>query len=151
MAYLRLPYKDIAQVMPYVKQQIEESIPYCEKRFGGIDDITELFRELKGITTFEYDPEDMELLQTSQTLFEDNWHGKPGAGDCDCLTITAIAAMWVNGFSPYIILCGNGRKQPSHIYAGFLGRENNVVSFDLTEPYCGSRRKYKYYQLIEVV
>lgn len=148
--YIQLPYKDIAQVMPYIRIQIRDSVPYARKHFSGFDSAADLYRELKRITQFEYDPDDMELLQESKTLFEDNWHGIPGAGDCDCFTITAIAALLINGFDPYIILAGNGRSQPSHIYAGFLGRDNVVVPFDLTEKYCGQRRTYKYYQLIHV-
>lgn len=145
-----MPYKDINQVMPWLYRQIRESIPYCKKHFTGFNSPDELFRYLKSMTRFKYDPDDMELLQTAETLFENNWHGQPGLGDCDCFTILAVACLWVNNFTPYIILAGNGKRQPSHIYAGVLGANNRVDSFDLTEPFFGSRREYKYYQLLPV-
>lgn len=110
----------------------------------------DLFTWLKSRVKYTDDPPGNELIQSMQTLFFDNKHGRPGAGDCDCFTVSALACMMVQGWeNPRIYLTSRTRKFAQHIYAGvkFRGRE---YIFDLTNPRFDTERQYPYKQKLEL-
>ena len=142
----KYPYDDINQVMSLIRDQIIDSLKYASYNCPKFRTPENLYKWLKRRVTYIKDPVGIELLQTMQTLFDANRHGIPGAGDCDCFTITAIACMKVQGWSRCrIYLAGRTRKVPVHIYAGvkFKGKE---LIFDLTNDKINEERKYPYRQ-----
>jgi len=79
----------------------------------------------------------------------DNWHGMPGAGDCDCFTIAATSCFIVNSIPCEIVLAGNVKDEPTHIY-NYCKYGNNWIAFDLTEPNFGQERPYKYKEILKI-
>lgn len=143
-------YKDINQVMKAVRRQIIDSVPYCRKNFDGFRDPEELFTFLKNATTFVSDPDQVELIHESKSLFENNEHGIVGGGDCDDFTVTATACFIVNEFTPcFICLTGNSKVAPTHIY-NMVDYNGKRLVFDLTEPFIDMERPYKYKQILPI-
>lgn len=137
---------DINQVLEAIRTQIIDSVQYCFDNFSDFSSPEQLFNHLKTITTFEHDPTRVELIQTAKTLFENNVHGIPGAGDCDCFTVLAIACFIANGWSDFgIILAGRSKKYPSHIYTYVNG---NI--FDLTNAFINEERIYPLKQVLPI-
>lgn len=96
----------------------------------------QIFDHLKSRVTYKADPPNVELLQSMPSLFNDNYWGKSGWGDCDCFTITACAVLLENNFKTGFTLYGNER-QPSHIAADVYlpdGPMMRAIPFDLTAP-----------------
>jgi transglutaminase-like putative cysteine protease len=90
-----------------------------------------------------------ELLQRMESLFEDNYHGVSGAGDCDCFTIAAVACAVANDIPVRICIVGNSPKGPSHVYCEM--KENGKwVAFDLVNAFYGETKPYKYKKIIAV-
>jgi hypothetical protein len=142
------PYKNINQVMYYLRKQIIDSVEWCYNNIPVCSDPKELFYTLKKDVTFKDDPEGDELLQTAETLFDNNYHGRSGHGDCDCFTILAIASFIAQGWGHMdIVLAGRNNSAPVHIYAYIKFRGENFT-FDLTEPNFNQER---YYQLKQVL
>lgn len=110
-------------------------------------DAKDLFYLLKSATKFKHDRPGVEQIQSFQTLMTDNIHGEPGAGDCDCLTVAAVACLHLLDYPTGIILQGNG-KQPTHVLA-FYDKLNSRRPFDLTEGF-NQMRNYKYSQEIKM-
>jgi hypothetical protein len=81
---------------------------------------------------------------------DDNYHGKPGAGDCDCFTILTLAACEYLDFTPLkVALVGRKSSGPTHIYTMVWDEDKgDYCPFDLTNPYYCMQRKYKYQQLL---
>jgi hypothetical protein len=142
-------YKGINQTLLAIREQIVDSYDYCSQNLTARTP-EGLFNLIKANVVYRNDPKGIELLQTSQTMFENNYHGIRGAGDCDCFTITALAALMVNGFTDNeIVLAGRTNREPSHIYCRtFWNNEWKVL--DLTEPFYNQERKYKYKQTIRI-
>jgi hypothetical protein len=108
-----------------------------------------LFYFLKDHVTFKSDPPGIEHIKTAQTLF-----GKyKGHGDCDCFTVSALAALHVAvpKAKMYINLVGRRRSNPSHIYVS-IDYKGLHHYFDLTNPWYDFERKgnYRYKQQIPV-
>lgn len=142
----KFTYKDLEQCLFYLFIQIKQSVGYARGWLpGNIETPEELFNLLKANVTYKNDFPETELLQTMRTLFERNPHGIPGAGDCDCFTITATACCISLNMSCDIVLVGRTKREPVHIYNLVEGEP-----FDLTEGYFGEKRFYKYKQLIPV-
>jgi len=142
-------YRGINQTMLAIREQILDSYDYCANNFVA-NSPESLFKLIKANVIYKNDPPGVELLQTSETLFENNFHGVRGAGDCDCFTITAIAALMVNGFTENeIILAGKSKRQPSHIYCRTFWN-NRWYILDLTEPFFNKERNYPYKQSIRI-
>lgn len=148
-----LPYKDINQVLRYLKIQIKDSVPYACRNLPRFNNPEDLFAYLKKRVRYKNDKRGVEQLQTMQTLFNPrkNLHGIRGAGDCDCFTITAVASMLCQGWDNiYVLICGRQKSHPVHIYAVIYWRGERKV-FDLTNNrYNFEREGYKYYQEIPV-
>ena len=143
------PYRDINQVMRAIRHQVINSVEYCYSNLPRLNSPYQLWQALKPRVTFVHDPEKVELLQTAKTLFENNYHGQPGAGDCDCFAILVVACCVVQGWPVDIVLAGNSRTAPSHIYC-YVHDGNQRFTFDLTQPRFNQERQYKIYQTLPI-
>lgn len=142
----KMPYKDLTQVMKFVKIQILESIPFaCEVCPDFPNDSPEkLFNWLKSWVRYKNDPAGVELLQTMQTMYR-----KGGWGDCDCFTITTVACMVACGYKKIdVILVGRKPTNAVHIYTQCV--VNGVrYTFDLTNRNFNTERSYPYKQTLK--
>jgi len=145
----RIPYKNIKHTVSMMQRQISESLDYAAGFVPRDTDPKELFWILRQNTVYKNDPPGVELLQSMHSLFEDNYWGIPGAGDCDCFTITATACAVVSEIPTRIILVGNSPSAPSHVYNEVLDR-NKWRPFDLVNEYYEQTRPYKYKKVIQV-
>jgi len=150
---LRKNYKNLQDTLKELKKQVIDSLPYVSKYIPS--DITtpeELFYFLKDLTKYKKDPKGVELLQSVQTLLsENNYHGTPGKGDCDCFTILVLAACEYLGFAPQqVALVGRTAIKPTHIYSlVYDPNKNKMCAMDLTNPYYCMERKYNYKQTLD--
>jgi len=148
----KVKYIDINDTLRHIKIQIIDSIPYAKEFCPKFGNPEQLFYFLKKNTVYKNDPPNIELLQTLQTLMEENFHGKPGAGDCDCFTIATIACLYVNGWknNVFIDLVGRSKLYPVHIYTDIVYKGDRKV-LDLTNKYYNEERQnYKYRQRLPV-
>ena len=144
-------YKDINDVLYWIVEQAKVGIPYCKDKFPHWEDPRQMFYYLKNLVTFKNDPPGTELLQGPYTLFEDNYHGylSSGAGDCDCFSILLLSCIWAQNWKgAKIILAGNKKSAPSHIYIEIPWKGENII-LDLTESKPDQEREYKYYQALK--
>ena len=124
-----------------------EGIEYMKKQLPGyLSEPRDLFYYLKDRVTYKHDPKGIELIHTPKSLFEDNYHGVQGAGDCDDFTMLSIAALKAMGLPEAkikIVLTGRSKTVPRHIYLSV-----NNTPFDLTNDLYGEERTYPYKQEI---
>ena len=147
---LREPYRNIDYTLKMLMVQVYDSFPYAFDNCPEASSPERLFNILKQLTVYRNDPPGVELLQTMQTLFENNRHGIPGAGDCDCFTILSIAFLRVNGFNKLaIVLRGRNSHTPVHIYPA-VKEGSKWLAFDLTNTYYGNERPYPYRQTLVI-
>jgi len=130
-----------------LKEQSLEGVGYMKKKLPSyLSEPSDLFYYLKDQVTYKHDPKGIELIHSPQSLFEDNYHGKPGSGDCDCfsaLSIAALKAMGIPEAKIKVVLTGRNKKVPRHIYLSV-----NNTPFDLTNDLYGEERNYPYKQEI---
>lgn len=139
----------LAGVLRAVKWQIERSKSFAYDYLPAHKlDPQSLYYFLKNRTSFIDDPQGVELIQSMPSLFLQNAHGVPGAGDCDCLTVTMGASILVSGYQGQIVIAGNKKNYPSHIYPVCIDRGASYI-MDLTESF-NRERPYKYYQNFEL-
>jgi hypothetical protein len=147
-----VPYKSLKHTLQCLKIQVEDSLPHVKKFIPDtIQGPEQLFYFLKDLTTYKRDPRGRELLQTVQTLLSDNnKHGIPGHGDCDCFTILVLASCHYLGFGPQqVAIVGNSKLSPSHIYSlVYDPAKKKMCSMDLTNPYYDMQRPYHYKQTL---
>lgn len=144
----RIKYKNLNHALRLFKTQVTESIPYALEELPRFETPEEAFKYLRKKVTYKRDPKGVELFQTMPTLFENNFHGITGAGDCDCFTIAALATLIANGFTNCgIVLVGRNPLTPVHIYAyvDYNGKRNY---FDLTNRTYDYERSYPFRQEI---
>lgn len=108
-----------------------------------------LFDFLKTNTIYKNDPPGIELVQSAGTLFENNYHGIKGAGDCDCFTVLALSCLSVLNYQTGILLYRNG-EQFTHIAAALVDDQERPIAFDLTASKYGELRKYRKIQFREM-
>ncbi len=143
-------YKDINQVMRGIRQQIIDSVEWCYNNVPVFDNPMELYNYFLPRITFVEDPKGVELLQTAQTLFENNYHGIPGAGDCDCFTILGTASFIAQGWGGIDIdLAGRNKWNAVHIY-NEIKFDGEYYVFDLTEKRFNKERYYPYKQILPI-
>lgn len=144
------PLIDINQVLSGIRKQIIDSVQYCVDNFSGFPNAEALFNALKNCTTFEHDPPRVELIQTAKTLFEKNYWGVPGKGDCDDFVVLACACFIANGWNKFdIILTGRSKVYPVHIYTQ-VNDGSGWQIFDLTNSYIGEERIYPMKQVLPI-
>lgn len=107
----------------------------------NITSAADLWNNLKPRITYQKDPKGVELFQTYETLFYNNFHGKPGHGDCDCFVISTLGAAAACGLDCKVVLAGRDKQTPVHIWC-----EVDGIPFDLTNPVLGTERPYPYTQ-----
>ena len=146
---MKIPYKNIGHTIDMMGRQIEESLDFAEDFVPANCTPKELFWILRQNTTYRNDPPGVELLQSMPSMFEDNYWGIPGAGDCDCFTITAVACCVAAGIPCRIVIVGNSSAAPSHVYCEVLD-EGKWVPFDLVNPYYGETKNYTNKKIINV-
>jgi len=150
MAVSKTEYRDINQTMDGIRRQIIDSIEYCCNEMPKFSNPRDMFSFLRTITKYHNDPHQVELLQTVPTLLDDNFHGIPGAGDCDCFTILTIAMCIAHGWNDnYIVLVGRTKVAPVHIYSA-VKWNGEFITLDLTNPYINIERDYPYRQILPV-
>jgi len=140
---------DISETVAGIADRIDASLNFAQIWVPG-DCRTphDLFYLLKSSTSFQHDKPGVEQIQSMQTLFTENIHGIPGAGDCDCLTVAACASLHVIGYQCGIVLQGNG-KYATHVLAYYRDWNNIIYPFDLTENF-QDLRPYKKSQYIKI-
>jgi hypothetical protein len=133
---IRVPYKDINQTLNGIHRQVVDSLDYCANNMPIYPDPQSMFYGLKQLIKYHNDP----------TLFENNWWGIPGAGDCDCFSILVLSMACVHNFGPQrIVLCGRSRIAPVHIFTQ-LKVNGDWKTLDLTRPLYNTHKPYKFYQ-----
>ncbi len=131
-----------------MRLQIIESANFVIRNLPTFDSPEEIFYYLKKHTQYVSDPKGIELFQGTKTLFFENYHDTPGAGDCDCFTITALAFLLASNFNNCgAVLVGRSRKTAVHIYA-YVIIDGNIQYLDLTNKVFNFERSYPYKQLI---
>lgn len=144
----KILYPGLDRVLLALKAQAKESVPFARSFLpDGEMSPGEIFNFLKGEVMYMNDPDGIELLQSTKTLFtEQNIHNIYGAGDCDCFTITALACLYAKGYRDIgIYLVGRSPSSPVHIYAAVYS-----IPFDLTNDRLGQERNYPYKQHLQV-
>lgn len=142
-------YKNIGHTLQMLGVQVRESLDYAEEFVPMDTSAKELFWILRQNVVYVNDPPGVELLQSMPSLFEDNYHGIPGAGDCDCFTITGTACAIVAEIPTRIILVGDQSSAPTHIY-NEVWENGQWKAFDLVNPFYDQTKKYKYKRIIEI-
>jgi len=142
-------YKSLEDVLYQIVTIARKGVSYMGKKIPSyIRNEEQLFYYLSSITSYRDDPPNTELLQSPQSLFKNNYWGLPGTGDCDCFTILLIASLLSMGASRHsieIVLAGNTRNTPKHIYITYNG-----TPMDLTNTYFNYERDYPYLQHIPI-
>ena len=143
-------YTDINEVLYWIIEQAAIGVPYCEQKFPKFSDPAEMYYYFLGKVTFHPDPPKTELIQSPGTLFEHNYFGRPGYGDCDCFVTLLISACWANGWNDLdICLYGRSKRWPSHISMAVTW-EGKTYYMDLTEKVFDKERWYPLKQVIPV-
>ena len=103
-----------------IRTQVIDSIDWVQDNLPRYRNPEQLFNNLKTMVTYKNDPPGVELLQSVPTLFEQNYWGMRGAGDCDCFSILVLTCCLVHGWNDQeIILAGRSRLAPVHIWTRF--------------------------------
>jgi len=149
MAVLKKNYKSLDDCLKHIRLQIEESLNYADQVTPNFKHPADLFAWLKPQLVYKNDPKNTELLQSMKTLLTNNFYGIPGAGDCDCFTITGAACCLVNNWRTYIILAGRNKNIPVHIWLGVTigGKDYNL---DFTNKIPNFTRPYPYKQKLYI-
>lgn len=143
-----MQYPNLQEALLFFKAQVLDSVKYCFDNTPKFDTPEELFNYLKIRTTYKNDPKGRELFQSSQTLFDNNYHGIVGAGDCDCFTLTCLACCIANDWYKIgIVLAGRSSIKPSHIYQ-YIDWKGTRYYMDLTNKIFNQTRYYPYTQEI---
>lgn len=138
----REPYKNINTTLYWLVEQAKTGIPYCREAFPEFRDPAEMYQYFNGRVTYHNDPPGVELIQSPGTMFENNYFGISGAGDCDCFVTLLLSACWANGWGEtYICLYGNSKKFPSHISMMIIF-DGRPYYMDLTEKKFDVERDY---------
>jgi len=136
--------------MDWLAVQTLDGMDWAQQNLPNFSSPVKMWDWFKMRTVFVFDPDEEELLQTLPTMMENNVHGIPGAGDCDCFAIALATAMTEQGWPNEIILAGNSKRYPVHIY-NVVWWEGERYVMDLANPYFDQERdRYKYYQDIPV-
>lgn len=144
------PYTDINATMKGIRTQVIDSIDYYFENLPIFSDPEEMFNNLKSMVVYKNDPPGVELLQSVPTLFDNNFWGIRGAGDCDCFSILILTACVCHHWNKQrIVLAGRSKLAPVHIWTEVkVGKE--WIAMDLTQSFYNTKRDYKYIQYLYV-
>ena len=146
---LKEKYTTLQRTLDGMQRQIEDSLSFARNFVPRGETPRSLFTLLKQHTTYRHDPPGVELLQSMPTLMHNNFYGIPGAGDCDCFTIAAVACCKVENIPVRIVVVGNNPKNPTHVYCEVLDG-GKWTAFDLVNEFYGQTKKYRYLSRIKV-
>lgn len=151
MAVLKRKYKDINDTLRAIKTQIIDGIDFAVEKCPQFNDPEQLYYWLLDHFKYKNDPDGVELLQTLPTLItKKNFHGVPGAGDCDCATIALITLMIAQDWDNInIVLAGRSQKCPVHIWCE-IKWQGDWQTLDLTNKRFNKDRYYPLTQRIPV-
>lgn len=141
---IKEPYESLTKTLLALKIQVIDSLPYVHEYIPDGNYTPEsLFNFLKPNLKYQNDPKGIEYIQTMQTLMDAN-----GRGDCDCFTVTALAACSYLDYKPlYVTIVGNTAMQPTHIYAELYDPyKKQICAMDFTNPIYNMQRPYKFKQ-----
>lgn len=147
-----ISYPGLTESLKHFKIAVLESIPYCANFLPPhIKTPEDIFYYLKQHTTYKLDPKGEELFQKAQTLMENNYHGIPGAGDCDCFSILILASLIAKNYKNCgIVLVGRNPKQAVHIYC-YVDYNGKREYLDLTNKIFNFERDYPFKQEIKFI
>jgi transglutaminase-like putative cysteine protease len=150
MAIITLPYTDINGTMKAIRTQVLDSLYFCKNSMPTFNNPEQMFNALREMIVYKNDPPGVELLQSVPTLFKNNYHGIPGAGDCDCFSILVLSMCAVHGWNDQkIVLAGRTKLAPVHIWTQVY-YNGAWYDLDLTNKYFNTTRKYKYLQFLPI-
>lgn len=150
MAVIKVPYTDINATMRGIRTQVVDSLSFCVNEMPTFDNPEQMFKALRNMTTYKNDPPNVELIQSVPTLFNENYWGIRGAGDCDCFTVLVLSMCCAHGWNEQeIVLVGRSKLAPVHIWST-VKYNGKRYSMDLTNPYFNIERKYKFIQRLPV-
>lgn len=150
MTGYKVKYKNLQHTLDAMGRQIYDSLDYAEGFVTRGTKPKELFWFLKTMTSYKNDPPGVELLQSMPSLFMNNFWGKSGSGDCDCLSICAVACCKVLNIPCRLVVVGNSPTAPSHVYVE-VKDNGSWVPFDLVNTFYGETKKYRYISTINVI
>lgn len=146
MAVIKIPFKNIDQTLKGIHLQVCDSLDYCANEMPRYRDPKSMYYGLLPLLKYKNDPPGIELLQSVPTLFEKNYWGVSGSGDCDCMSILVLSMCAVHGWNKQrIVLCGRSKAYPVHIFTQVYFN-NQWVTMDLTRKLYNSHKPYKFYQ-----
>ncbi len=149
MAVIKVPYKDLDQTMKGIHTQVCDSIDYCAQYMPIYNNPKDIYYSLLPMIKYKNDPPGVELLQSVPTLFENNYWGVSGSGDCDCFTILILTMCAVHGWNKQrIVLCGRSKAVPVHIFSQVF-YNGRWITLDLTRRLYDTHKPYKFYQLLD--
>jgi len=148
MAY-KYEYISLDDVLTQILRQAKKDVSWMQVQVASNCHSAQYpFYYLKSVTSYQDDPENVELIQSPKSLFLKNWYGVPGRGDCDCFTCLSICALIAIGYKQKqinILLVGRKPKAAVHIYVEVDGEP-----FDLTNTFFAEMRKYNFFQKISI-
>jgi hypothetical protein len=145
----KVKYRDLHHTMQGMCRQISDSLDYAATFVPRGTTPRQLFWLLKQHTVYKNDPPGVELLQSMPSMMENNYWGIPGAGDCDCFSITTAACCKVLGIPCRLVLVGQSPKAPSHVYCEVKDGDK-WVPFDLVNTFYGETKNYRYLSVINL-
>ena len=149
MAISREKYKNINHTLKGLRTQIIDSLDFCADNNFYFQDPREMYYNILPLIKYKNDPPGIELIQTAQTLLANNYHGTPGAGDCDCFTVLTCAIGCLNNWKQRIVLCGKTKSGPVHIFSQVFW-QGKWYTLDLTARLFNTHKKYKFYQYLDI-
>lgn len=151
MAVLKRRYKDINDTLKAIKIQIIDGLDFALTECPQFSHPRDLYNWMLDRCQYKDDFKNVELLQTLPTLLtEENAHGIPGAGDCDCMTIGLITLMIAQDWNDInVVLAGRTKKCPVHIYCE-VKFKGTWYTLDLTNRKFNKVRFYPLTQKIPV-
>jgi hypothetical protein len=146
---LLIKHPGLKEVLNMMMLQANTSKSYIKLRNWENLTISQIWDLGKRNLIYKNDKNGVEQLQSVGTLFENNIHNIPGAGDCDCFVIFTLALILcsnkIDNSKTFIYLQGNTRAEPSHV---LVKCENTFIDF--TQPQINSIRKYNFFDEIAI-
>ena len=142
-------YKSLRHTIDMMSRQVADSIEFANDFLPARTTCQEIWYILKDNLSYRNDPPGIELLQSFPSLMEDNYWGIPGAGDCDCFTIAALACARARGIPARAVIVGNSSQAPTHIYCQLFDG-SKFIDFDLVSSSYGTTKAYKNKQIIKL-
>lgn len=137
-----LAYPGFNKTMGHFKAKVWESVPDILNDYpNGFDSAEAIWDEFKPALTYADDPKGHEWFQGYHGLWNDNIHGHPGMGDCDCFSILTCAAAIISGLPFKVVLRGRTKSTAVHVFVVVDGKV-----LDFVQPRMGVTRDYPYRQ-----